>query len=68
MVAGRPQSREEGTRTRVERDLRDEGQALTWYHFTQYAVADLGHFQLGIDVDRNTLEFAGFFQLRHEVA
>ena len=25
---------------RYERDLRDEGQALTWYHFTQYAVAE----------------------------
>ena len=35
---------------------------------TQHAIADLGNFQMGVDIDRDTLEFAGLFQLRHEVA
>ena len=34
----------------------------------QHAVADLGHFKAGIDLDTDALQLAGFFQLRHEVA
>ena len=34
----------------------------------QHAVADLGHFKMGIDRRRDAFQFAGSFQLRHEVA
>ena len=34
----------------------------------QHAVADFGHFEAGIDLDADTFQFAGLFQLRHEVA
>jgi hypothetical protein len=35
---------------------------------TQHAVADFSHFEAGIDLDADALQFAGLFQLRHEVA
>jgi hypothetical protein len=34
----------------------------------QHAVADFGHFEAGIDLDADALQFAGLFQLRDEVA
>jgi hypothetical protein len=34
----------------------------------QHAVADFGHFEVRIDLDTDALQFAGLFQLRHEVA
>jgi hypothetical protein len=34
----------------------------------QHAVANFGHFKVRIDLDTDAFQFAGLFQLRHEVA